>query len=238
LTFLRQIKTILKGGDIVASAAQKKPYNRDMTGSTHENPVQLRQMDFSVTESMSLSVPRSRASSGICAMSAAGGGSRNPVNATQDRQSLPSRGGLVPWKAQLIESFVDESLGETVQVQEMAALTRLRTNYFYKAFRSNFGNSPHAYLMKHRAARTQGTPMQIANSLSQIALGSGLTDQVHLSLLFAREVGVCPARRRRGQWSRHASCQWRFGTPYSALKVSPFSFLGSFNKPVVTYRSL
>jgi AraC family transcriptional regulator len=62
------------------------------------------------------------------------------------------------------------------------------------------GESPHAYVVRRRLERACHLMMTSAESLSEIALSVGFSDQAHLCRLFRQAFGQSPAswRRERG----------------------------------------
>lgn len=108
-----------------------------------------------------------------------------------------SSGGLAPWQIRKVAAYINNNLGTTIRMREIAAQARLSTSYFSRAFRASFGASPHSYIVQKRIMRTQQLMMTTDASLAQIALDCGLSDQPHFSNLFRRHVGVSPNNWRR-----------------------------------------
>jgi AraC-like DNA-binding protein len=73
----------------------------------------------------------------------------------------------------------------------------LSASYFSRAFRSDFGESPYAYILRRRIERAQEMMLRTDEPLASIAIACGLADQCHLTRLFHRIVGVSPACWRR-----------------------------------------
>jgi AraC-like DNA-binding protein len=107
--------------------------------------------------------------------------------------------GLAPWQRARITSYVDANLAKRLSTAELAALVRLSTSHFRRAFKASLGCSPHEYVIQCRIARAKTLMLETGISLAQIALECGLADQAHLSRLFRRRVGISPSAWRRGQ---------------------------------------
>jgi AraC family transcriptional regulator len=107
--------------------------------------------------------------------------------------------GLAPWQRARITSYVDANLAKRLSTAELAALVRLSTSHFRRAFKVDQGCSPHEYVIQCRIARAKTLMLETGISLAQIALECGLADQAHLSRLFRRRVGISPSAWRRGQ---------------------------------------
>jgi AraC family transcriptional regulator len=106
-------------------------------------------------------------------------------------------GGLVPWQARRISSFIDANLNNRIMVAELAAMARLGPSHFRRAFKKCFDVSPHAYLMQRRIRRAQDLMVTTDASICEIALAVGFADQAHLTTRFHRTVGTTPHAWRR-----------------------------------------
>jgi len=114
------------------------------------------------------------------------------------------RGRLAPWQIERVLRFIDEKLGESIGVSDLAAIARLSRSHFAPAFRATIGEPPHAYLIRRRIERAQELILLTDRPLAQIALDCGLADQPHMTRLFRRVVGMTPGawRRRHGTAAR------------------------------------
>ncbi|HEY4292436.1 AraC family transcriptional regulator [Luteibacter sp.] len=108
--------------------------------------------------------------------------------------------GLAPWQARRVAAHVDQNLGYSITIDQLAAIAGLSSSYFCRAFKDSFGDPPHAYIMRRRVERAQSLMLQTREPLSQIALACGLSDQAHLCNLFRRLVGQSPSQWRRSRW--------------------------------------
>lgn len=113
------------------------------------------------------------------------------------------RGGLAPWQTRRVEKYVDERLCETITISDLADLLRLSSGHFCRAFKISSGLTPHTYIVLRRIERAKTLMLTTTETLSQIAVMSGLTDQAHLTRLFRRHVGTTPLSWRRA--NRQAS---------------------------------
>lgn len=134
--------------------------------------------------------------------------------ATAQRPYL--QGGLAPWQARRLKSYIEDKLDSTIRAGDLAGLVQLSTSHFFRAFRTTFGESPVAYVMKRRMSRAQELMSKSRVSLSQIALDCGMCDQAHFSRTFRRIVGMNPSVWRRqfvmdpafeGRWEKTAMVQ-------------------------------
>ena len=111
------------------------------------------------------------------------------------------RGGLAPWQARSVTTYIDANLSASLSCEELARLARLSVSYFARAFKCTFGYSPHVFLMRRRMERAQGLMLETNAPLAQIALDCGFADQAHLSRSFLRFTGERPASWRRARAS-------------------------------------
>ena len=107
------------------------------------------------------------------------------------------QGGLAPWQAKHIRSFIEDKLDAGIRATDLAGVVRLSTSHFFRAFRRTFGESPLAYIMRRRIRRAQELMLTSRLPLSQVALECGLCDQAHLCRVFRRIVGINPNAWRR-----------------------------------------
>jgi AraC family transcriptional regulator len=110
-------------------------------------------------------------------------------------------GGLTPWQIQRIKGHVEDNLGGSVTVTELASVAHLGPSHFRRAFKKSLGVSPHAFIVERRVRRAQQLMLGTDQPLSEIALQVGFADQAHLTTRFHRVVGKTP-----GAWRRERGC--------------------------------
>ena len=110
-----------------------------------------------------------------------------------------ARGGLAPGRIRRVTAYIDTHLMSSIRLRELAEVARLSTSHFARAFKVSIGESVHVYIVRRRIERAQELMLMTNESLCQIALACGLSDQAHFSRLFRRVVGVSPNAWRR-QW--------------------------------------
>jgi transcriptional regulator GlxA family with amidase domain len=116
------------------------------------------------------------------------------------------RGGLSPWQIRKVTSHIDAHLDRPIRNEDLAALVRLNSSHFGRAFRNSFGEPPHEYVIRRRVERAQGLMLSSEAPLSEIALDCGMADQAHLSRLFRRIVGQSPRAWRRARVGEPGAC--------------------------------
>jgi transcriptional regulator GlxA family with amidase domain len=114
--------------------------------------------------------------------------------------SCPStcpQGGLAGWQVRRAAAYIEAHLESTIRVTDLAALTRLSTSHFSRAFKRSFGQAPMTYVTGRRVALAQRLLLTTEDSMCQIALACGMCDQAHLTRVFRRVVGESPTAWRR-----------------------------------------
>ncbi len=117
-----------------------------------------------------------------------------------------SQGGLAAWQKQRLAQYVNQHIDGSIAIEDLAALVRLSSSYFSKAFRISFGCSPHAYVIERRIDRAKHLMLEGNASLTQISLECGFSDQPHFCRLFKRIAGeTATVWRRERQLKRHSA---------------------------------
>jgi transcriptional regulator GlxA family with amidase domain len=109
------------------------------------------------------------------------------------------RGGLPPWVARKVSTYIETHLESAISAADLAELADRSVYHFCRSFRESFSEPPHTYVMRRRIERAQGLMLQTNLSLAQIALDCGLADQAHLNKSFRRFVGQSPGAWRRAR---------------------------------------
>jgi AraC family transcriptional regulator len=108
-----------------------------------------------------------------------------------------TRGGLAPWQAKRVASYIEANLASSIRIDELAEVAQLSASHFFRVFRESFGTSPLDYIAQQRVHRAQQLMMSSREPLAQIALACGMCDQAHFTRVFRRIVGTNPRAWRR-----------------------------------------
>jgi AraC-like DNA-binding protein len=114
-----------------------------------------------------------------------------------ERLSAPYVGGLAPWQARTVTRYIRENVDKNIPLTTLAELANLSCSQFRRAFKTSFGDAPHAYIMRQRILRAQDLMLSTDEPLSELALSCGFADQSHFTRLFVRLVGETPNNWRR-----------------------------------------
>jgi AraC family transcriptional regulator len=106
-------------------------------------------------------------------------------------------GGLAGWQIARVRAFIDNNLHNTIHSKDLSAVARLSTYHFARSFKRSFGEPPHAHVMRRRLDKACHLMMTSSESLSQIALSVGFSDQSHLCKRFKQVFGESPSNWRR-----------------------------------------
>jgi AraC family transcriptional regulator len=85
-----------------------------------------------------------------------------------------------------------------VSVDEIAAECGVSADHFSRTFKWSTGLPPYRWLTLQRVERAKSLLQGSGESLADIALTCGFSNQSHLTRVFSREVGLSP-----GKWRRH-----------------------------------
>ena len=106
-------------------------------------------------------------------------------------------GGLAGWQIARVRAFIDKNLHGTIHTRDLSAVARRSAAHFARSFKQSFGESPHAYVMRRRLEKACHLMITSSESLSQIALSVGFSDQSHLCKRFKQALGQSPSNWRR-----------------------------------------
>lgn len=106
--------------------------------------------------------------------------------------------GLSEVRLQRLEEWIEENLGESFGLTEMAQVVGLSPFHFARALKATTGLSPRAWVTQRRVGRARTLLASNALPLAEIALACGFADQAHFTHVFGRETGSTPGAWRRG----------------------------------------
>jgi AraC family transcriptional regulator len=113
--------------------------------------------------------------------------------------AIVDRGGLAPWQERRAKELLRENLAANVSLAELAGACRLSASRFSQAFKQTVGCPPHQWLISQRVERAKQLMLNTDQSLAEIALALGFSDQSHFTRVFSRWVKASPSAWRRAQ---------------------------------------
>ncbi len=108
-------------------------------------------------------------------------------------------GGLAGWQLRRACEEMEARLGESISLDQLAALTGISPTHFSRAFKQSTGLPPFAWLLQRRIGRAQELLADQRQSLADIALAVGFAAQPQFTTAFRRLVGVTPGAWRRAR---------------------------------------
>jgi AraC-like DNA-binding protein len=119
------------------------------------------------------------------------------------RSRFPARaaGGLLAWQARKVRDYVEAHITGRVLVSDLSALVKLSEAHFSRSFKRTFGISPYSFVLQRRVEFAARLMLESPESLTDIALRCGFTDQAHLCNQFRQSMGESPAAWRRARRS-------------------------------------
>lgn len=109
---------------------------------------------------------------------------------------------LAGWQIARVVAYIDSHIDAEICTPQLAALTRLSSFHFCRAFHESLGTPPHRYVMRKRVERAQSIMLNTNVPLGQVAGDCGMADQSHFTKVFRRFVGESPGAWRRARTSQ------------------------------------
>ena len=109
------------------------------------------------------------------------------------------------------KDLADGRYFEPLTVEDMARAASMSRAHFSRAFRSTFGESPHAYLLTRRLERAAALLRTTDRSVTEICFAVGLQSVGSFTTSFTRTYGMSPTAYRAAyppaaQFARVPSC--------------------------------
>lgn len=105
-------------------------------------------------------------------------------------------GRLSPRQIRSLKSRLLDEPARSVRLAELAASCGMPLRAFQRAFRRQFGSSPHRWRLASKVAHARTLLERTGLPLAHIAQTCGFSDQSHFTRVFTRLVGISPAAYR------------------------------------------
>ena len=136
------------------------------------------------------------------------------------------RNELLGRKLDRVLCYIETHLAEKITAKDLAALTNMSVGRFFRAFKTSAGVTPLRYVTTRRVELVCTMMRTTRESLSQLALACGFSDQAHLCKVFRRTTGMSPSA-----WRRAMTADTRFTEGHTQHLQPPEQRLG----PKVNY---
>ena len=119
------------------------------------------------------------------------------VHRRSERTVAKSPKGLAPRSLERALDFIHANLGEHVSLEQLAGSVPISRYHFARRFRCSTGLSPMAFLMRARIDRATELLRGKVDTITDIAIGLGFSDQSHFTRVFRAVVGMTPGAYAR-----------------------------------------
>jgi AraC family transcriptional regulator len=107
------------------------------------------------------------------------------------------KGGITGRQLRVVTDHIDARMEGEIAVAVLAELVGLSEAHFARAFKQSTGQSPHKFVTDRRLERGKRLLADTQDSIAQIALACGFSDQAHFARSFAQLYGQSPSTLRK-----------------------------------------
>jgi AraC family transcriptional regulator len=105
-------------------------------------------------------------------------------------------GGLNNWQLRLAKEYLEQDMGRSISLSELAELTGLSRSRLARGFRASTGLAPYNWALHARIEKAKERLKRQDCNIAETALTLGFADQSHFTKAFRRIVGTTPAEWR------------------------------------------
>jgi AraC family transcriptional regulator len=113
------------------------------------------------------------------------------------RTDASLKGGLSVATRRRLREYIENHLGQTLTLGELAGVAALSEFHLARMFRTSFGLPPAAWIAQQRLERARTLLRSTALPLAQVAEQCGYANASHFSHRFRESVGVAPTTFRQ-----------------------------------------
>lgn len=92
-------------------------------------------------------------------------------------------------------AFIREHCTRPLLLEEISQAAGMSTSYLIRAFKQQFGLTPHGYLIDQRVQFARAR-LRLGGVIAEVALEAGFADQAHLQRAFKRQLAATPGHYR------------------------------------------
>jgi AraC family transcriptional regulator len=106
-------------------------------------------------------------------------------------------GGLPPRRLKRVLEYIEENLGGSIDLRQLANLSGVSPRHFERAFRQSLDIPPYAYVLERRLHIARHLLVTKSGvTIGEIAMQLGFNSASHLSSAFRRRIGCSPSEYR------------------------------------------
>lgn len=95
-------------------------------------------------------------------------------------------------------AFIAQHCTENLSLDDICAASDLSPSYLVRAFKQQYGMTPHAHMLNRRILFAQDQ-LKMGRAIADVALAAGFADQAHFQRMFKRLVAATPRQYSTGQ---------------------------------------
>jgi AraC-like DNA-binding protein len=92
--------------------------------------------------------------------------------------------------------YISDHCTAALKLEQICAAADLSPSYLIRAFRKQYGMTPHTYLLNCRIQRARDM-LKRGGALADVALATGFSDQAHFQRIFKQFLAATPGQYRR-----------------------------------------
>lgn len=112
------------------------------------------------------------------------------------KPTAPIKGGLAPKVTTLVCDYMQANFHRQIYLAELADLAQLSEYHFCRMFKQSQAQTPQAYLLAIRIEQVKLRIRTKRDSVADIALQCGFSNQSHMGRYFKKLVGISPRQYR------------------------------------------
>jgi len=111
--------------------------------------------------------------------------------------NAPVIGGLSPRAIALVCDYMHAHFHRQIYLAELAGLAQLSEYHFCRMFKQSMAQTPQTYLLEIRIEQVKLRILSRQQSIADIALQCGFSNQSHMGRYFKKQVGISPTQYRQ-----------------------------------------
>ena len=189
-----------------------------MAGFLPEMPV-LHTADAEATKSALMQIYQSRGNTPAADVEMAGYLQLFLALLIRQQDEIPAAAGNRTYLAQALR-FIQHNYANAVGVSDIADFVGISRSQLYRAFQTEFGQSPHEYLQKYRITEACALLRRGELTVAEVAGSVGFNDPLYFSRVFKSIKGTTPSeyQKQRNQYPK-AVCRGTPLFPFNPLAV-------------------